>query len=332
LSRHFLDRYDVPVDSDHELLITAGSKAAIYMTFLSVLDPGDEVLIPEPAWVSYTEQVKLCHGKPVGIPHDFPLSRIEEMITPRTKAIVINTPHNPSGYVYKRAELEKLLALARQHNLWLMSDEAYSEFVLDDSFVSLGSLDREKTHSILFNSVSKNHGISGWRLGYVIAHPRLISQILKVNQHLVTCPATILEHYVATYFDEILEITAPQIRAVVEKRKQVERLLDEIGLDYMKGTGTFYFFVSTRPSKLGSEEFCTRFRRDDLRAGDPDRPEAHEGLDRQDVLTHGPEAAAYPGRRALAGSWNYPREEARVPRPGHGYLRRAPRLRACRLA
>ncbi len=262
LAEYFADRYDYHFDPEREIIVTAGSKAAIHMTLMSVVDPGDEVVIPEPAWVSYTEQVRLCHGVPVTVPQDVSIRDIESFVSPRTKALVINTPHNPRGYVYSRDELEWLVALARDRGFWLLSDEAYSDFVLDDSFVSLGSIDRGNGHSAVFNSISKNYGISGWRLGYVISNPELIYQVLKVNQHLITCPATILEHYIARHFHEILDITLPQIRDVVARRRELARTMERIGLRYLPGSATFYFFVSIEDSSLGSEEFCTRLLRE----------------------------------------------------------------------
>jgi aspartate aminotransferase/aminotransferase len=264
LAHTYRKRYAVPVDPAAELLVTAGSKAAIHMTFMAILDPGDEVLIPEPAWVSYPEQVKLCAARPVGVPYHVDTFRLGEYVTPRTRAMVINTPHNPTGRVYSTAELEYLLHLARRHNLWILSDEAYSEFTDDDSFVSLGKLDPQKKHSILFNSISKNHGISGWRIGYVIGCRELIYRVLKVNQHLITCPPTILCHYVARYYDRILAATRPQIRAVVEKRRLLLQHMDALGMTYLPGTATFYAFPSIAPSALGSEAFCTRLLEEGL--------------------------------------------------------------------
>jgi len=257
LAQYFRSQYDVPINYEKEIIVTAGSKAAIHMGLMSILDPGDEALIPEPAWVSYPEMVKLCYGVPVQIPHDVDAFHYGDYITPKTRVIIVNNPHNPRGYVFSQAELEHLLHLAEKHNIWILSDEAYSDFLIDDGFISLGKLDREKQHSIICNSISKNYGISGWRLGYIIAKPELIFNVLKVNQHLITCPATILEYYIAKHFHEILEITLPQIRQVIEKRRELAAYMDEIGLSYLPGSATFYFFVSIAPSRLGSEEFAT---------------------------------------------------------------------------
>lgn len=260
---HYYQTYGAAVDGAREILVTAGSKAAIYMALLSTLDSGDEVLVPEPAWVSYAEQVRLAGGVPVGIPHWTPRTEWESYVTAKTRVLIVNTPHNPTGYRYTEGDVSSLVDLARRRGLWLFSDEAYSDFV-PGTFCSTLSHDADKEHVVAFNSISKNYGISGWRLGYVIANAGLISQILKVNQHLVTCPATILEHYIAANFDSILEITKPQIAALLEKRSAVAEFMRSAGLAYAQGEGTFYFFVSIAPSSLSSEAFAMRLLEEDL--------------------------------------------------------------------
>lgn len=258
LAEYYRDDYGVPVDPASEIVVTAGSKIAIHMSLMAILNPGDEVMVLEPAWVSYTEQVKLCHAVPVMVPYDCSIFDLDKYVTPRTKAIIVNNPNNPSGKVFTQQELEHLHGLADRENLFLLSDEAYSEFVLDDSFISCGALDPEKKHTIVCNSMSKNYGMSGWRIGYVIARPGLIDEILKINQHLITCPPAILENYLVKHFDEILEITRPQIDEVVRRRQELAVFMDERGMQYLPGDSTFYFFVSIERSSLSSEEFCTR--------------------------------------------------------------------------
>jgi aminotransferase len=257
IARHYKSRYDSAINPSNEIIVTAGSKVAIYMTLMSIVEPGDEVLYSEPTWVSYPEQIKLCHGVPTGLHYDLAVKDYEKYITSKTKAIIITNPHNPRGYVFSAKELSHLLEVARRHDLWLLCDEAYSDFVQDGSFVSLAGLDPNKTHSVVFNSLSKNLGFSGWRLGYVISNPELIFQVLKINQHLITCPATVLEHYVAKHFDRILSITEPQIAALSHRRKAIAHYMDQIGLTYLQGGATFYFFVSIDPSQHGSKEFST---------------------------------------------------------------------------
>src|SRR6266536_706059 len=136
LQEYSASEYDFQFDNQTEIIVTAGSKIAVYMTLMSILNPGDEVVYSEPAWVSYPEQIKLCYGVPVGIPYDKPVCDYEAYVTPRTRAIIINNPHNPRGYVFTESELSDLLSLAEKYDLWLLCDEAYSDFLIDGSFIS----------------------------------------------------------------------------------------------------------------------------------------------------------------------------------------------------
>ncbi len=263
ICEYYERQYGVSVDPESEIIVTPGSKAAIYFAMMSVLNPGDEVIIHEPTWVSYPEQVRLCYGKPVMMPYTCTITDYEKYITERSKLIVINNPHNPRGEVFKRKDLEYLVDMAKANGLYVLADEAYSDFLVDEDFHSLGVFDGEKNNIIICNSISKNFGISGWRLGYSIANEDLTDQMLKVNQHVTTCPPSILQYYIARHFDEIIRITYPQIAEVIRKRKQVEEFMDAMGISHLKGSATFYFFVSIAPSKLTSEEFCTRLLMDD---------------------------------------------------------------------
>jgi len=258
IARYYRERYSVDVDPDKELLVTAGSKAAIHFSMMATLDPGDEVMMQEPLWVSYPEQARLCYGVPVQIPYTATIRDFEDYITERTRLLVVNNPNNPRGNVLGRREMQYLADMAEANDIYLLSDEAYSDFLLDEPFHSAGRCDDDKSHTIICNSISKNFGISGWRIGYAISNPRFISQLLKINQHVITCPASILQYYLAEHFDEVLSITDPQIRAIVEKRRMVARYLKEVGLDCLPGNSTFYLFVSIAPSALDSETFCTR--------------------------------------------------------------------------
>jgi aspartate/methionine/tyrosine aminotransferase/acyl-coenzyme A synthetase/AMP-(fatty) acid ligase len=259
LNTYFKEHFEFGFDPEKEIVVTAGSKIAIHMVMMALINPGDEVIIHEPAWVSYPEQIKLCYGVPVQIPYDEDVFNFEKYITNRTKLIIINSPNNPSGKLFTIEELSHLNKLAKKYNLFILSDEAYSDFTLkSDPFISLGNLDTTFSHSIVVNSISKNYGISGWRLGYIITNEALTDQILKLNQHLITCPPTILQYYIAKHFAEIIKITKPQILSVVEKRNEVKEYLNSVGLTALDGKATFYLFVSIAPTKLGSEEFCTR--------------------------------------------------------------------------
>lgn len=262
LAGYYRSEYGVPVDPATELLVTAGSKISIHMCLMALLSPGDEVIIHDPAWVSYPEQVKLCHGVPVQVAYDQSVFDFPNHMTPRTRAIIINQPNNPRGSVYSEAELKFMHELARERSVFLISDEAYSDFLDDGSFLSFGVHDPGKEHTIICNSMSKNYGMSGWRIGYTIARPDITSQLLMINQHLITCASTILLLYLEKHFDEILAITKPQILDVVRRRRELGAYMDEIGLQRLPGDATFYCFVSIAPTRLTSDEFCTRLLRD----------------------------------------------------------------------
>ncbi len=244
IAEYYKRHYDAPVDPASELLISAGSKPVIFMAMQATLNPGDEVLIHEPAWLSYPEQARLVGARPRFIPYDTPVSDFGGHIGPHTRMVVINNPNNPAGRVYSRDELQTLYTLCRRRGIYILIDEAYSDFVIDEPFTSMASLVPDKDGIIVVNSLSKNMGMSGWRVGYAIGSQPLIDRMLKLNQHIITCAPSILVYYLAQYFDQITAITLPQVREVVAKRHRVARMIDEAGLKRLDGSSTFYFFVS----------------------------------------------------------------------------------------
>lgn len=247
--------YQVCANPENEILISAGSKVIIYMLLNVILMPKDEVLIPEPAWLSYKEQVKLLNAVNISIPYGKKIEDWEKYISNKTKCIIINNPNNPSGYLYSKEDLVKILAIAKKHNLFILSDEAYSDFLnIKNKFVSLAGLDLKKENVIVVNSLSKNLGMSGWRIGYAIANKNIIKQLLKLNQHIITCAPTLLQEYLCKHFKEILDKTLPQAVATAEKRVVVQHIMDEIGIKYLPGNGTFYFLLDVSSFKGTTEE------------------------------------------------------------------------------
>ena len=244
IAGYYQTHYNAAVDPDREVLITAGSKAAIFMAMQATLNPSDELLIHEPAWLSYQEQARLVGATPRFIPCDCEPADFGLWMGPKTRMLVINNPNNPAGRVYTREELTNLHQECQARSVYLLVDEAYSDFVLDGSFASLAELAPDKRGVIVVNSLSKNLGMSGWRVGYTITSPELLQPLLRLNQHIITCGPTILLYYMARYFDDIIAVTLPQVRQVVEKRERIGRYLDRVGLRRMEGSATFYFFVS----------------------------------------------------------------------------------------
>ena len=242
--KYYEKNFKCYLDGKEDILITAGSKIAIYLAILSVVDAGSEVLIHEPAWLSYQEQIKLVEGVPKFIPFDCEISDFINFITKKTSLLVINNPNNPVGRVYTDNELRTLTEICKSNNVWLLVDEAYSDFLEPDLFKSALTFDKSRETTIVVNSLSKNMGMSGWRIGYVIAGKNLIKQILKLNQHLITCAPTILQLYLIKYFDDILDITLPQAKDTLLKRNRINKLINKIGLSVLPGSATFYFFIN----------------------------------------------------------------------------------------
>jgi len=240
----YKNEYNTTVDPADEILISAGSKPVIFFAMQAVLNPGDEVLIHEPGWLSYPEQVRLTGAKPAFIPYDVEISHFQDYFTERTRMLVINNPNNPAGRVYTEDDLNSIYKQCRNRGIYVMVDEAYSDFVIDEKFHSMAGVVPDKDGIIVVNSLSKNMGMSGWRVGYVISTPVVIRAILKLNQHIITCAPTILQYYMAKYFKNVTDITLPQVRDTVAKRKRIARKMDELGLERIEGGATFYFMVS----------------------------------------------------------------------------------------
>lgn len=248
--------YDAEVNGKDELLITAGSKPVIFMAMQATINPGDEVVIHEPGWLSYQEQVRLIGAKARFIPYSCEVEHFYQYFTAKTRMIIINNPNNPAGRIYTFKELHSLYQQCRPRGIYILVDEAYSDFVLEDSFYSMVKIVPNKDGIIVANSLSKNMGMSGWRVGYVISTPEVIEQILKVNQHIITCASTILLYYLTKYFDDITSVTLPQVREVVKKRQHIAREMDNLGLKRLSGNSTFYFFVNIENFPSSSLNFA----------------------------------------------------------------------------
>jgi aspartate aminotransferase/aminotransferase len=256
ITEFYKREYGAVIDPKEEILVTAGSKPAIFFAMQATLNQGDEVLIHEPGWLSYQEQARLVGATPAFIPYDCPIEQFHRHFNAKTRMLVINNPNNPAGRVYTLDELRALYEQCRPRGIYILVDEAYSDFVIDDRFHSMATVVPNKDGIIVVNSLSKNMGMSGWRVGYVVGAAQLISEILKLNQHLITCAPTILQYYMAQYFDDVTKITLPQVREMVEKRKRVASLMDELGLTRMAGGSTFYFLVDISPFNGTALEFA----------------------------------------------------------------------------
>ncbi len=249
--------------SPEEIMVTPGAKFALYLIFQTLLDPGDEVIIPVPYWVSYPEQVKLAGGIPIfvesGDDHLPDLEKIREKISSRTKILLINSPNNPSGRVFPPSLIESLAGLCRERGLWLVSDEIYEKLIFKGEHLSPASLSPEiKEITLTVNGFSKTFSMTGWRLGYVAGKAEVIKAMAKIQSQSVSCPDSIAQRAGVTALKEATEDVERMIRDLRERKEFLEREIPSLGLKLTPLEGTFYAFLGLPPGREDSKEFARR--------------------------------------------------------------------------
>jgi len=241
--------------SPAEIVVTNGAKHALYTLFQAILDPEDEVIIPTPYWVSYPEQVSLAEGKPVfieGYEHQsFKVTpkQIEEAITPKTKAIIINSPSNPTGMIYTNEELLEIGKVCLKHDILIVSDEIYEKLVYDgNKHVSIAELSPElKEQTVIINGVSKSHSMTGWRIGYAAGNKELISAMTNLASHSTSNPTTMAQIATIKAY-ELGDEPVNEMRVAFEARlnKTYDRLIKIPGFTCEKPQGAFYLFPNAK--------------------------------------------------------------------------------------
>ena len=237
-------------DPDREIVATASGKLALYIALESLLDPRDEVLYLEPAWVSYRPLIELIGGCPVAVslsPADNFAVRstlLERKITPRTKAILINSPNNPTGRVLAPEELQVIREVALKHDLWVVSDEIYEHLVYDGHrHVSIATLPEMRDRTVVVNGMSKAYAMTGWRIGYLAAPSVLSEQILKVQQHVVTCAASFGQTAATEALQGPQDCVKTMRQEYDKRRRRIAEALNSIpGVRCPLPEGAFYFF------------------------------------------------------------------------------------------
>jgi len=243
IAGYYQDSYGVIIEWERQILISAGSKIVLFMCMKALLNPGEKIVVHEPAWLSYSEQARLCGAETIFIPYDAPVSEFFSELDRDARILIINNPNNPAGRVYTKEELTYIYQECLVRNMTLFVDEAYSDYTTSGDFTSIGYIAPQLKNLVIVNSLSKNMGMSGWRIGYMIANEEMIKQVLKVNQHLITCAPTILQLYLTEYFEQIIETTKPQIASITKKRAEVGRMMDDLRVKSLPGNATFYFFI-----------------------------------------------------------------------------------------
>ena len=264
LSRHLKKEYGLDYDPDNELLITVGVSEGVDLATRAILDPGDEVIMADPSYVSYSSCVVLAGGKAVMIPtnekNNFELGAddIEKRITDKTKAILIGYPANPTGAVMSRDKLEKIAEVARRHRLIIISDEIYSSLVYGVEHTCAATLPRMKDSTVLLGGFSKAYAMTGWRIGYAAASKEIIAAMFKIHQYTIMCAPTMGQvaaiEALKSGNDSVSEMVADYNR----RRMFMVKGLNKIGLPCFEPRGAFYAFPSIKATGLSSEEFAEK--------------------------------------------------------------------------
>lgn len=260
----FLDRrYGLKYDSANEILVTVGGSEGIDIAFRSMLDPGDEVLIPEPCYVSYLPCARLAGGVPVTIElkaeNDFRLTaqQVEAAITPKTKILVLPFPNNPTGAVMEKKDLEAIAEVVKKHDLFVLSDEIYSELTYLDNHVSIASLPGMKERTIVINGFSKSHAMTGWRLGYACGPKEIIGQMLKVHQFAIMCAPTTSQYAAVSALRNGDKDVAMMREQYNQRRRFLLHRFKEMGLECFEPFGAFYIFPCIKEFGMTSDQFAT---------------------------------------------------------------------------
>ncbi len=260
---------NVDYSADTDVLVTVGGSEAIDIGFRAMINPGDEVLIPQPSYVSYEPCAILAGAKPVIIDlkpeNEFRLTaeELENSITDKTKILVLPFPNNPTGSIMEREDLEKIAKVIIEKDIFVMSDEIYSELTYKDKHVSIVSIPGMKERTLLINGFSKAYAMTGWRLGYACGPKELIKQMTKIHQYAIMCAPT-TSQYAAIEALKNGDNDVKEMRTAYNQRRRfLINAFREMGLECFEPYGAFYVFPCIKEFGMTSEEFATRFLREE---------------------------------------------------------------------
>lgn len=260
----YLDRkYGMKYNYNNEIMVTVGGSEGIDMALRAMIDPGDEVIIPQPSYVSYEPCTVLAGGKPVIVElkeeNEFRLTaeELEEAITPKSKILIMPFPNNPTGAVMELNDIEAIAKVVKEHDLYVITDEIYSELTYLEKHVSIASLPGMKERCVLINGFSKAYAMTGWRLGYACAPKEILSQMLKIHQFAIMCAPT-TSQYAAVEAMKNGDADVVRMRDQYnERRRYLLHRLKNMGLKCFEPFGAFYIFPSIKEFGMTSDEFAT---------------------------------------------------------------------------
>ncbi len=268
-------RQGIQYDYNKEVLITVGGSEAIDIGLRAMINPGDEVLIPQPSYVSYEPCAILAGAKPVIInlkaENEFRLTaqELEDAITEKTKVLILPFPNNPTGAIMERKDLEAIAEVILKHDIFVISDEIYSELTYKDEHVSIASLPGMQERTILINGFSKAYAMTGWRLGYACGPHAIIEQMTKIHQFAIMCAPTTSQYAAVEALKNGDNDVAEMRTAYNQRRRFLMNAFRKMGLECFEPYGAFYVFPCIKEFGMTSDEFATRFLEEERVAAVP---------------------------------------------------------------
>lgn len=268
ISKYLNRKYDISYDPKNEMMITVGGSEAIDVSLRVMLSPGDEVLIPQPSYVAYTPCTILAGGVPVTIElkeeDNFRLKpeQILEKITDKTKVLILPFPNNPTGAIMEREDLEKIAKVVKEHDLFVITDEIYSELMYKNEYCTIASLPGMKERTVYINGFSKAFAMTGWRIGYACAPNNIIKQMLKIHQYAIMCVPTTSQYAAVKAIEECDDEVKMMREKYNERRIYLMDRLRKMHIQCFEPFGAFYIFPSIKEFGILSEEFATTLLRE----------------------------------------------------------------------
>jgi aminotransferase len=262
IAEHLDATYGQTYNPASEVLVTVGVSEALYLALAATLDPGDECIVPEPCFVSYAPEVIFAGGKPVIVPtrveNSFQVTaeEIAAAITPRTKALLIGYPNNPTGAVMSQDRLNEIAAVAKQHDMLVISDEIYDRLVYDTEHVCFPSLPGMYSRTILLQGFSKAYAMTGWRIGYIAAPAEILAQLRKVHQYTIMCAPTVSQYAALAALHEGEPFVQEMVAEYDRRRRLIVDGLNELGLECFEPQGAFYAFPSIEVTGMDDSQFA----------------------------------------------------------------------------
>ncbi|OIJ13795.1 aromatic amino acid aminotransferase [Anaerobacillus arseniciselenatis] len=264
IANYMKKQFQLEYDPKEQIIVTVGASEALDIALRSIVDPGDEVIVVEPTFVSYAPLVTLAGGNPVSVgttaETNFRLTprQLKEAITDRTKAIMLSFPNNPTGSTMSLNELKEIAKIVEEHDLIVLSDEIYAEMTYDGKHASIANIDEMKDRTVIISGFSKAFAMTGWRLGFVTGPSDIISAMLKIHQYSMMCASTMAQHAALEALQTGMEDVKKMVQSYKQRRNYFVKSFEEIGLPCHVPGGAFYAFPSIKNTGFTSEEFAEK--------------------------------------------------------------------------